>query len=224
MPTDAIQQTRTIDWKLLEARRPAMLKNIGKKDHSYLILPEVGKLIEAAIHLQTRVAIVIMWYTGIRIGELLALRVDDFYRAETNYGFIEVKRTLKKRGKVVPRAIEIHDAWCLDLIKQYVGTAQLTQRHCLFPGKQSKSKAISPSTVFRRIETLANQCKFEIKVTPHTLRHSFAINALLHGRPIKTLQVWLGHSDPRSTEVYAKILAGDVGFQMEGIQYRKASI
>lgn len=216
----AVETDVHINWALLIERRPAMLATLDYPDHAYLLLPEVNRLITTAKDLQTRTAITLMWYTGVRIGELLALRVEDLRIESAQYAFVAIKRTLKKRGKIIPRVIEIHDPACIDLISQYLVSYRLRQRDCLFPGKQSNSKSISPSTLFRRIEKLADQDSFPIKVTPHTLRHSFAINALLHGRPIKTIQAWLGHADPRSTEVYAKLLSGDVGFQMAGIQYR----
>lgn len=68
----------------------------------------------------------------------------------------------------------------------------------------------------------ADGVTFSVAVTPHTLRHSYAIHMLYAGIPLKVLQSLMGHKSVSSTEVYTKVFALDVTaqhrvqFQMPG--------
>ncbi|MHA2203816.1 MAG: tyrosine-type recombinase/integrase, partial [Candidatus Hodarchaeales archaeon] len=54
---------------------------------------------------------------------------------------------------------------------------------------------------------------------PHTLRHSFAVNCILHGVPITVLKEWLGHRDITKTLIYTQILAHDSRAFMEQVSF-----
>ena len=60
---------------------------------------------------------------------------------------------------------------------------------------------------------------FPIDISTHTFRHSFAVNAILHGTDVAVLQSWLGHRDRQSTEIYTKILSSETAFLMRRIAF-----
>lgn len=218
----AISIQREIDWPLLMERRPALLAALGEDSKfNYLLLPEVNRLLNTAKHTQDRFIIASLWYTGVRISELLQLRRDDLSIQTPKYAFYTIK-SLKKRAtqKVKTRVIEIEDPYYIDMAEVYIKSHQIQKNHLLFHSHNQPRKSLNRTTIYRRIEKLATQCGFTISVTPHTMRHSFAINALLHGTDIKTVQTWLGHADTRTTEIYLRVLSGDVGFKMKHVQFR----
>ena len=54
---------------------------------------------------------------------------------------------------------------------------------------------------------------------PHTFRHSFAVNCLLQGRDIRTIQDWMVHAELASTAVYLKVLSGETHHLVYGMQF-----
>jgi len=56
-------------------------------------------------------------------------------------------------------------------------------------------------------------------VTPHTFRHSFAVNAVLHGVPLPVIKQWLGHRNIQSTEIYTQVLAVETGHLMQWMAF-----
>jgi site-specific recombinase XerD len=56
-------------------------------------------------------------------------------------------------------------------------------------------------------------------VSAKTLRHSFAVHCLLHGRPLKYISKLLGHRSYKSTEIYTNVLTIDGSHLMEGIEF-----
>jgi len=54
---------------------------------------------------------------------------------------------------------------------------------------------------------------------PHTFRHSFAVNCILHGVPITVLRDWLGHRDITKTLIYTQILAHDSRVFMDQVAF-----
>ena len=214
----AVHRPIEINWPLLIERRPAKLAALGPDARfNYLLLPEVNQLLAAATDSKLRLLVATLWYTGMRISEALQLRRQDINVEKTDYGFVTIK-SLKKRGQQHHRVIEIYDPYYLDLVNVFAHDFKLRQRDYWFAG--SSGKPMNRTTAFRQIKALATKAELPIEIGTKTLRHSFAINALLYGIDIKTIQTWLGHAYYQTTENYLQIVSGDVGFKMQGVQYR----
>ena len=87
--------------------------------------------------------------------------------------------------------------------------------HYLFPSprlsvdpedKSVRRHHIDESSIQKAIRNTAKECDIKKKVTPHTLRHSFATHLLQAGADIRTVQTQLGHSDVKTTQIYTHVL------------------
>lgn len=89
-----------------------------------------------------------------------------------------------------PMLLMLRDVWRLHRSPQW-----------LFPGKTTRTH-LANSTARCAFDRAREECGFDKKFRPHSLRHSFATHMLQRGLDIRIIQVLLGHSRLRSTEVY----------------------
>lgn len=114
---------------------------------------------------------------------------------------------LKKRGRprqvkrqvIRKRWVPVTDEWFILELQCYIQGQGIKAGERLFPFTRQWG--------YKRITQLASRIGLPIEVHPHTLRHSFACNAVLHGQPITVIRDWLGHADIQQTEIYARVLA-----------------
>lgn len=143
--------------------------------------------------------ILTIYSTGLRVSELCSLTIDD----------LNQEHVLYVRGKGdKPRMVPIND-YCYEAIERYINTA----RHDLMKkGKFHKTLFVNkngnPLTVrgVREIVNKAiNNTAIMAKITPHTLRHSYATHLLENGMDIRMVQELLGHSSLSTTQVYTHV-------------------
>jgi len=170
----------------------------------YLDRAQVYELIEAcrrSHHGRDRLFVRVAWETGGRVSELIALRRCDTDIANRQIRLITLKRRTDRRRKVqqAARWIPVSPALCADLA-QFFLDAELAGDARLFP--------ISRVAAFKLISKAAKRAKLVARggrdVSPHILRHSFAMNCLTQGMPITVLKDLLGHASIASTMVYLK--------------------
>jgi len=211
-------QAVEINWDRLVAKRPTVLQTIDAMP-AYLLKPEVLALLEAEKHPTYRLILDLMWTTGARISEVLALTPASFI--DDGYDFGVILKTLKQRPGRPSRAalqrspkryVPIADALLQDRIQSY-----------LYAGKFRKTERIFPmarQTVNRHIHALvARVGGAPFAISSHTFRHSFAIHLLLHARPLKYVSQLLGHRSMDSTEIYTNVLTIDGGHFLEGVDF-----
>lgn len=151
-------------------------------------------------------------YTGLRVGELVSLRVDDIALSERK-GVIRVRADAakgeKERAVPIPkRAREALQAYLLQRIGQ--------KGESLFLGRQGPLSAAGVAAIVRKY---AEWAKLE-GVTPHILRHTFAYNYLKNNHnDLVALADILGHSDLNTTRIYTKRRLSDLQEGAERIQF-----
>lgn len=211
-----------IDWKVVIERRPRLLEHEPELP-PYFLLPEIEALLHGALHENVHLMIDTLWHTGARISELLALTPDDFYLDPANNDSFVSLHTLKvvKRGRPkiakrkssdTRRMVPLTDARYIDEVQRYFATFR--------PGAKERLFSFTRQTANNRLKAVAKQLDgLPFLPSAHTLRHSFAINAILHGTPARVLQIWLGHSNIASTEIYTKVLGTETAHFMTAVRY-----
>jgi site-specific recombinase XerD len=138
-------------------------------------------------------------FTGVRISEALGATTAD-YGHDAGHRVLSVRR---KGGKTPKVAVP---APAVVALNRYLGTtgAELV----LAPGTSaplfttSTGRRWHRSEAARTVQRLAHRAGIEGKISPHSLRHTFATIALDTGTPLHALQDSMGHADPRTTRRY----------------------
>jgi integrase len=185
---------------------------------AYLLLPEIHHLLDAIDKDNFLLMINTLWHTGARISECLSLTRGHF-TLDSRTPYVSI-HTLKKRGRpskraagMKPRLVPISDEHYIKQLRRYFATHGSKKNDLLFP--------VTRSSVNKRLDRLTEKMKRKpsVKVTPHTFRHSFAVNAVFHGTPLPVLQGWLGHADINNTLVYTQVLSLETHHLMQRIQF-----
>jgi len=207
-----------IDWERLVTKRPLVLDTVQQMP-AYLLKPEVLALLDAEKDPTYRLILDLMWTTGGRVSEVLALTPASF--VDDVYDFGVVLKTLKQRPgrpskaallRSPKRYVPIADPLLKDRIHSYLWAGRYKQSARIFP--------IVRQTVNRHIHALVERVGgAPFNITAHTFRHSFAIHLLLHGRPLKYVSQLLGHRSVDSTEIYTNVLTVDGAHFLEGVDF-----
>ncbi len=169
----------------------------------YLSEPEVEALLDAAKRMAgqrgvlARAALEILYATGLRVSELLALP----RRALAGDAAVLLIRGKGGRERIVPLS---------DLAKQAAADLAAQQDkdvRYLFPGRDPR-RALTRQAFFLLLRHVALEAGLDpARVSPHVLRHSFASHLLAHGADLRSLQMLLGHADIATTQIYTHVLA-----------------
>jgi integrase/recombinase XerD len=176
---------------------------LDKKLPQTLSVDEVRALL-AAIDLslpnghRNRAMLEILYACGLRVSELLDLRLADLY---FEIGFIKVRG---KGGK--ERFVPISDEAMKWVVHYRSVRAELPKIHdanALFLNRNGR--AMSRVMVFYIIKDLAQAIGLEKTISPHTFRHSFATHLLEGGADLRSIQDMLGHASITTTEIYTHL-------------------
>lgn len=163
--------------------------------------PEIAKLLEAAGGRRNRAILETMYAGGLRVSELVGLDVAD---ATLDSGLVRVrdgkggKERLAPIGRPASRAIA---AW----LDERLGVAR-DPGGALFVNLEGGR--LDVRSVRRIVVAAAKAAGLARKVTPHTLRHSFATHLLDHGCDLRSVQELLGHEDVTTTQIYTHVSVG----------------
>lgn len=176
---------------------------LGEKLPDTLSIDEVGTLLDACpdetpTQLRDKALLEILYATGARISEVLALVVDDI--AETR-DFIKVtgkgdKQRVVPVGGAAQRALEAY------LVR---GRPALSagKSHAVFLNK--RGGALSRQSAWTIIKDAASRAGLDKEISPHTMRHSFATHLLEGGADVRTVQELLGHASVTTTQIYTHV-------------------
>lgn len=144
-----------------------------------------------------RAMLAIEYYAGLRCGEACALEADAINWQERSVRVPAVDGLCKTGGRRVglPQSKALDEA-----LKAWEAVRDGSCPHFFHT---NEGKMVDPSQIRRRLAQIAE--KSGIDVHAHSLRHSFARNALAAGLPINALQSALGHKDLRTTMRYTRL-------------------
>lgn len=178
---------------------------IGRKLPETLSEQEINQLINA-IDLSTdegernRAILEIMYSCGLRVSELIHLKISDLF---FNEGFIRIiGKGNKERFVPIHQKAQKYISIYIKEIRSHV-TIKKSHEDTLFLSRRGKS--LSRQMIFMLIKTLAVNINLNKKISPHTLRHSFATHLLKNGADLRAIQQMLGHESITTTEVYVHL-------------------
>ena len=206
----------TIDWPAMRARRE-LLRAHGAQMPPYLVLPEVEHLLSYALDDRDGLLLDTLWHSGARVSEALALTPSSFVRddAAAFVSLATLKRPgrprMRERAAPARRLVPLADPAYLDRLRRYLATHRPRRHERLF--------AVTRQTVNNRLKRVAERADMP-RFSAHALRHSFAVNAILHGVPVRVLQLWMGHARIESTEIYTRVLGTETAHFMRAVRYR----
>ncbi len=178
---------------------------MGRKLPDTLSLGEIDALI-SAIDLSTnegernRAMLETLYGCGLRVSELVALKISDLFFEES---FVKITGKGNK--------------------ERFVPIGNLTQKYILFYKETIRNKAdvkkgfedtlflnrrgrqLSRAMLFTIIKDLALKINLNKRISPHTLRHSFATHLLENGADLRSIQLMLGHESITTTEIYVHL-------------------
>lgn len=155
--------------------------------------PEVLSIIENTNNIKHRCIVELLYGSGLRRSELLNLKLSDvdskrmLIRVEDSKGNKDRQTLLSKTA--------------LNDLRVYF--KEYRPRTYLFEGKNGKK--YSAQSVLKIVINAAEKARIPVRVTPHVLRHSFATHLLESGTDLRQIQVLLGHSSTKTTEVYTHV-------------------
>ena len=145
-------------------------------------------------------AIVEMLYgSGLRVSELIDLRISRI-NFEEGYMLIEGKGSKERVVPVSPRAMELAGLW---LRQRTLLNIADDASDILFLNRRGKK--LTRVMIFYIIRDLAERAGIKRKISPHTLRHSFATHLLEGGANLRSIQELLGHESLTTTELYVHL-------------------
>ena len=168
------------------------LKNV-KKLPTVLTINEISRMINQTDNLKHRAMIEVLYSSGIRLHELINLRIKDI---DGKKRLVHV--TSGKGGKERYTIISNH---ALLTLRDYF--IRYRPHNHLFEGP--KHKQYSRRSVGILLDMAARRASISNKVSPHTLRHSFATHLLEQNVNLCTIQKLLGHSSIKTTTIYTHV-------------------
>lgn len=174
--------------------------SLSETDVEALLSEPLGARCEnPALELRDRAMMEILYGCGLRVSELVSLRVDQ---VNLRQGVVRIVGKGDKE-RLVPMGEEAVD-WLLRYMKD--ARSELLRGHRsddFFPG--NRGTAMTRQAFWYRIRLYARRCGVSKKLSPHTLRHAFATHLLNHGADLRVVQMLLGHADLSTTQIYTHV-------------------
>ena len=181
--------------KVLTKETIPLAKNKGKLP-VVLNKEEISKMLEATLNLKHRLVLMFLYYTGIRLNEIVNLKWEDIdFERDTIH--------LKTAKGEKERIIFLHEK--LKNFIEYFGIKKES-----FAFMSNLGKKYDKRTIQMIVKNAAERAGIGKKITPHTLRHSFATHLLEAGADIRHIQKLLGHSSLQTTQIYTHVANKDI--------------
>ncbi len=136
----------------------------------------------------------LLYATGMRVSELIHLETDD---VNLTFGYVVCQ---ENKERIIPIGNVSKDALAVYLEKGRSVFVKDSSEKSLFTN--CSGKAMSRQGFWKMLKGYADEAGISRDITPHTLRHSFAVHMLQNGADIRSVQEMLGHSDISTTQVY----------------------
>jgi len=174
----------------------------------YLRLEEIERLLEqpdekTPLGLRDRAMLEVLYSTGLRVSELISLRVSD---VDAKVGCV---RCIGKGDKerIVPvgrQALVMVEKYLRKARPLLCGKGKSASSPTLFVNR--RGTALSRVGVWKILSAYGRRAGLRVAIKPHMLRHSFATHLLERGADLRSVQLMLGHADISTTQIYTHVV------------------
>ncbi len=161
-----------------------------KKLPEVLTKEEVKKLLNCADTKKSRLIISLIYSSGLRVSEIVNLRPQDLNFEESS-GWVRKGKGSKDRFFILSESLSSE-------LKEYL---KKKSNKYVF----SKEKPLTTRNIQKIVKKVREKSGINKKITPHTLRHSYATHLLENGTDIRLIQSLLGHSSLNTTQIYTHV-------------------
>lgn len=180
-----------------------------RKQVTFLSNDEITRMLDEASHdesptsLRDHAIIELLFSSGLRVSELANLDRDHINTKRREF-------TVRGKGQkdraifISPRAAEAIDTYLAARTDSLTPLFLNYSRNNL-TGTSGNYRRLTTRSIQRLISKYARLAGITKKVTPHTMRHSYATDLLMNGADIRSVQTLLGHSDISTTQVYTHV-------------------
>jgi integrase/recombinase XerC len=186
---------------------PMLLISNPKQDHklpNFLYYNDLTKILEIpdiSTPLGHRDALIIelFYSTGIRVSEIINIKINDIDHS---------KRRIKILGKGNKERYALYGSVCSDLLNSYLNEKRiiiLGDKHNDYLFVNHLGNKLTSRGVEYILSKIIKKSDLKTKISPHTLRHTFATHMLNEGADLKSVQELLGHENLKTTQIYTHI-------------------
>ena len=181
---------------------------IPKRLPNFLTVKEIQKLLnypygDSLKDFRDRLILELFYSTGIRMSELVRIKIKDIDFSN---------RLIKIKGKGNKERFVIFGSCMNEILNEYIYKKELDSKFgqsiFLFPGylsNMNSDKPVNSRTVFSIVKKYINKISDNEKLSPHSLRHSFATHLLDKGANLLSVKELLGHESLSSTQIYTHV-------------------
>ena len=159
---------------------------------------DIKKMLDVTSNLKHKVIISLLYSAGLRLGELINLKIADI---DSERMTIRINQSKGAKDRITILSIEM-----LKLLREYY----LEYRPKIYLLEGYNAARYTASSASRVVNKAGEVAGLINKVTPHMLRHSFATHLLENGTDLRYIQQLLGHNDSRTTEIYTHVAVKEV--------------
>ena len=170
--------------KIPLVKRKQVLPNVLNKQ-------EINEMLKVTENLQHKLVLMFLYYGGLRLNEVRNLKWEDL-------DFERKTIQLKIAKGEHQRTIFLHEKLIFDLNR-----FKIPRKGLVF--ESNRGKKYSKETIQKIVKNSARKANINKKVSPHTLRHSFATHLLEAGCDIRNIQQLLGHKNLQTTQIYTHV-------------------
>ncbi len=161
---------------------------------------EVEKLIEAAPNIRYRMILLLLYATGLRRTEASQLKIEDI---DSKRMVIHVHEGKNSRDRELPLTPKL-----LEALRVYWRDCKVKPKVYLFPTRfkaVEEERPITDKAVWHACRESARRAGLTKRLSPHTLRHTFATHLIESGTDLPTLQLLMGHQKLQDTTLYVHL-------------------
>ena len=187
-----LKRAWTVEADIPTCRQPQKLPNVLSPD-------EVGQFLDAVTSLKHRVILTVCYAAGLRISEAVRLKPAAI---DSQRMVMRIEQGKGRKDRYVMLSPRL-----LDILRDYWKTTH--PKEWLFPGDRP-GQPITRVAVERVCKQARQRSGIDKPLTPHSLRHAFAVHLLEAGADLRTIQLLLGHRSLTTTSRYLRIATSKV--------------